>query len=93
MIDVNEYFEGNVKSLSLNSPEGRKTVGVIAPGEYDFNTETKESMTIIVGEVSVYLPEYDEWEDFGKGSSFDVPAKSSFKVKAEADAAYVCEYE
>ena len=92
MVKVNEYFEGKVKSLVVNSSEGKKTVGVILPGEYEFNTDTQETMTVVVGTMSVYLPEYKEWEDFGVGSSFDVPAKSAFKVKVTEDAAYLCEY-
>ena len=92
MIDVNEYFEGKVKSLVVNSSEGKKTVGVIAPGEYEFDTKTKETMTVVSGSMSVYLPEYNEWEDFGAGSSFDVPSGSKFKVKVEQDTAYLCEY-
>lgn len=93
MIEVNEYFEGKVKSLAVEASTGKKTVGVIKPGEYEFDTKTKEVMTIVTGELSVYLPEYDEWEDFDAGSSFEIPAESKFKVKAEQDAAYLCEYE
>ncbi|MCA9405681.1 MAG: pyrimidine/purine nucleoside phosphorylase [Candidatus Omnitrophica bacterium] len=93
MIEVNEYFDGKVKSLKVNSEGGKKTVGVIAPGEYEFDTTSKETMTVVSGEMSVYLAEYDEWEDFGAGSSFDVPANSKFKVKVEQDTAYLCEYE
>ena len=37
--------------------------------------------------------EYDEWEEFGAGSSFDVPAQSKLKVKVDVDTAYLCEYE
>lgn len=92
MITVNEYFEGKVKSLVLNSAEGKKTIGVIQAGEYEFNTDTKEAMTVVLGTMSVYLPEYNEWEDFGPGSSFDVPEKSKFKVKVAEDTAYFCEY-
>lgn len=92
MIEVNEYFEGKVKSINVSNDEGKKTVGVMSPGDYEFKTESKETMTVVAGEISVYLEEYDEWEDFGVGSSFDVPAKSKFKVKIEKDAAYLCEY-
>ena len=92
MVTVNEYFEGKVKSLVVDSAEGKKTLGVIQPGEYEFNTDGKEAMTVVSGTMSVYLPEYNEWEDFGAGSSFDVPAKSTFKVKVAEDAAYLCEY-
>lgn len=93
MIEVNEYFDGKVKSFALNSDGGKKTVGVMELGEYEFDTQTKETMTIVAGEVSVYFAEYDEWEDFGAGSSFDIPARSKWKVKVVKDAAYLCEYE
>ena len=92
MIQVNEYFEGRVMSLVVNSAEGKKTVGVIEPGDYEFETKTKETMTIVSGALAVYLPDYNEWEDFEAGSSFDVPSNSKFKVKAKEDAAYLCEY-
>ena len=93
MVEVNEYFNGNVKSLVVNSSKGRKTVGVIMPGDYEFNTKSKETMTVITGMLSVYLSEYKEWEEFGPGSSFDAPANSSFKVRADEDTAYLCEYQ
>jgi len=93
MIEVNEYFDGKVKSLAVNSPDGKKTVGVMEPGDYEFDTETKETIKVITGEFSVYFDEYGEWEDFGPGSSFDVPAKSKLKIRAAEETAYLCEYE
>ncbi len=93
MVEVNEYFEGNVKSLELSTTDGRKTVGVMEPGEYDFETETTEIMTVILGEISVYYEDEAEWEDYGIGASFDVPAGSTLKVKTSVDSAYICEYE
>jgi len=93
VIEVNEYFDGKVKSLAVNSDEGKKTVGVMEPGEYEFDTKSKETMTVISGELSVFFSEYNEWEDFGAGSSFDVPAQSKLKVKVAEDTAYLCEYE
>jgi purine/pyrimidine-nucleoside phosphorylase len=49
VVTVNEYFEGKVKSLVVNSLEGKKTVGVMEPGEYEFGTQTKEIMTVVTG--------------------------------------------
>ena len=92
MVEVNEYFGGKVKSFVVQSNEGKKTVGVMQPGEYEFNTDGPETMTVVAGALCVFLPAYNEWEDFGTGSSFDVPAKSKFKIKVTEDAAYVCEY-
>lgn len=93
MVEVNEYFDGKVKSLAVNSGENKKTVGVMEAGEYEFDTQTKETMTVITGEFSVYFDEYGEWEEFGPGSSFDVPAHSKLKIRASEDTAYLCEYE
>ena len=92
MVEVNEYFAGKVKSFNVNSSEGKKTVGVMLPGEYEFNTTGPETMTVVAGALSVFLPAYNEWEDFGTGSSFDVPGQSKFKVKVAEDTAYLCEY-
>ena len=93
MVEVNEYFEGKVKSFVVNAAEGKKTVGVMEAGEYEFDTDTKETMTVVTGELAVYFPEDDDWEEFGPGAAFDVPAKSKLKVKVEQDTAYLCEYE
>ena len=92
MVEVNEYFDGKVKSLAVHASTGKKTVGVMEPGEYEFDTQTKEAITVISGEFSVYFAEYDEWEDFGAGASFEIPAGSKFKVKVTQDTAYLCEY-
>jgi hypothetical protein len=40
MFKVNEYYDGRVKSLAFASPAGPATVGVMAPGEYEFATQT-----------------------------------------------------
>jgi len=92
VIDVNEYFDGKVKSFTVNSSEGRKTVGVMEPGEYEFSTESKEVMKVITGALNVFFPGENEWEEFGADASFDVPAKSKFRVKVDRDTAYLCEY-
>ncbi|MFP3355023.1 pyrimidine/purine nucleoside phosphorylase, partial [Pseudoalteromonas sp. SIMBA_153] len=34
MFQVNEYFNGTVKSIAFAGEEGPATVGVMAPGEY-----------------------------------------------------------
>lgn len=33
-LDVNEYFDGNVKSIGFQTETLRATVGVMAPGDY-----------------------------------------------------------
>lgn len=92
MIQVNEYFNGNVKSLSLQTSEGNSTVGVIETGEYEFKTTQKEIMVIVEGELAAWLPAGEQWQIFTRGQSFEVPANASFKVKATHPMAYLCYY-
>ena len=49
MFKTNEYFDGKVMSIGLESAEGRATIGVMAKGEYEFGTSTIEIMTVTSG--------------------------------------------
>lgn len=92
MIKVNEYFEGNVKSLALDSAEGVATAGVISKGEFEFGTSTIEIVTIISGKLSVLLPGETVWKVYKKFESFVVPKDVKFRVRAEEDTPYFCLY-
>jgi len=92
MIKLNEYFNGNVKSLSVNNEEGRSTVGVIDKGQYEFGTASIEIMHVISGGLEALLPGQKDWKKFPKGSSFRVEKDQKFSVKAEQETAYLCEY-
>ncbi|MGN8055255.1 pyrimidine/purine nucleoside phosphorylase [Pedobacter sp. 22163] len=92
MITENQYFDGNVKSLGYETAEGKSTVGVINPGEYTFGTAQKEIMHVIEGELTALLPDAAEWQSIKAGNNFEVPANSSFKVKASVQTTYLCQY-
>jgi len=92
MVNVNEYFGGKVKSLEVNSPCGKQTVGVIEAGDYEFGTGLKEIMSVLSGSLNVLLPNQSEWKFFQAETKFEVPANSKFKVKTTEDTAYLCEY-
>jgi len=92
MIKVNEYFGGQVKSLSFTTSEGPATAGVMEPGEYEFNTLTVEIMTVIAGKLTVKLPGQPDFNEFGPGASFTVGANEKFEVKVATDTAYLCLY-
>lgn len=92
MVQVNEYFNGKVKSLTVNSKAGKQTIGVMEPGEYEFGTGSKEVMHVISGALTVMLPEGQHWQVFEAGSVFQVPANSKFQLKVAVDTAYLCEY-
>jgi len=92
MFQVNEYFDGHVKSLGLENSEGKATVGVMAPGEYEFNTSCLEIMQVVSGVMHVQLPASGAWQTFVAGETFEVPANQSFAVKVEEQTAYLCLY-
>lgn len=93
MFDVNEYFEGKVKSIAFQTETLPATVGVMAPGEYEFGTSQKEVMTVVSGALTVKLPGNDEWQTFNAGSNFTVEANQKFQLQVAVDTAYLCTYE
>jgi uncharacterized protein YaiE (UPF0345 family) len=92
VLKVNEYFEGTVKSISFQGHRYPSTVGVMAPGEYEFSTGKAEIMTVISGELNVKLAGKAEWQKFGNGATFQVDSNSKFQLKVNADTAYLCEF-
>ncbi|MFN3849139.1 MAG: pyrimidine/purine nucleoside phosphorylase [Spirosomataceae bacterium] len=92
MINVNEYFGGNVKSLGYTTATGKSTVGVMEEGEYEFGTSSPETMTVIEGTLEVLMPNETEPRSYSKGESFEVAGNSSFKVKAIGQTSYLCQY-
>ncbi len=53
MFKTNQYFDGKVVSIGLESAEGTATVGVMQAGEYEFGTGSIEVMTVISGELTI----------------------------------------
>lgn len=92
MFKVNEYFDGTVKSIAFTGAEGPATVGVMAPGDYEFGTGKREVMHVVSGALTVKLPGSDDWRTFNAGEKFDVPADSAFQLKVAEETAYLCEY-
>jgi hypothetical protein len=93
MLKINDYFEGRVKSIAFQAAGGAATVGVIASGEFEFGTSTREIMTVISGVLSVSLPDAGAWRDYRAGETFTVEKDKKFRVRAAADAAYLCLYQ
>ena len=92
MFKVNEYFDGTVKSIAFTQAEGKATIGVMAPGNYEFGTAEREIMHVVSGELKVKLPDSSKFESFKTGSQFNVPANSKFQLEVVVDTAYLCEY-
>ena len=92
MFKTNEYFDGKVKSIAFNSNEGPATVGVMAPGEYEFGTSSKEFMTVVSGKLTVKLPDNSNWKDYKNGETFIIEANKKFQLKVEEETSYICYY-
>lgn len=92
-LNVNEYFDGKVKSIGFQTATLPATVGVMAPGDYEFGTSQKETMSVVSGELVVKLPGADDWQTFSAGSHFIVEANQKFQLKVAVDTAYLCTYE
>jgi len=92
MLKHNAYFEGRVQSVGFERHGRRMTAGVVDTGEFHFGTEAPERMTVVSGELWARLPGDPGFRAFPAGTSFEVPAKSGFDVKAAAPAAYLCEF-
>lgn len=93
MFKVNEYFEGKVKSIAFQTKTLPATVGVMAVGDYEFDTSQKEVMTVVSGQLTVKLPGSNQWQDFPAGKSFIVAANEKFQLKVAEETAYLCTYE
>lgn len=93
MFKVNQYFDGKVASIAFAGEQLPATVGVMAPGDYEFGTSQHEVMTVISGALTVKLPGNDSWQTFESGQAFNVPANSKFQLQVKQDTAYLCTYE
>ncbi len=91
-LKVNEYFDGNVRSIGYEGEKGRATVGVVAPGAYEFSTTTVEVMTVIDGTLVVQLPAEKTPTRYRAGDSFRVGAGKTFSVSVTVPSAYHCLY-
>ena len=92
MFKTNEYFDGKVKSMSFNTAEGPATIGLMAIGEFEFGTSSKEIMTITSGKLQVKLPESHEWKEYIQNETFIIEPNKKFNVIAKEEVSYLCLY-
>ncbi len=90
---ANIYFDGKVTSRTVKFADGtHKTLGIMMPGDYSFNTEAKEIMDVLAGSMDIKLAGSDDWNTYAGGSSFEVPENSSFDLKVTEVSDYCCSY-
>ena len=87
---ANVYFDGNVVSHTvLFAYTSKKTLGLIRPGTYHFNTAAAERMEIVAGACTVTLDGQTAAKNYAAGTAFDVPGHSGFTIAVPAG---LCEY-
>ena len=87
------YYEGKVISRKITFSDGSiKTLGVMLPGEYKFNTNSKELMEITSGKLEYQLLNHKDWKTITDGMNFSIIKNSSFKVKIIQTVNYCCSY-
>lgn len=91
---ANIYFDGKVVSHTMKGADGsRKTLGLIYPGEFKFNTGAPEKMEIIAGVCRVQLAGETAWREYPAGTAFEVPGNSSFAITVSGGIAeYICSF-
>ncbi|MAW56544.1 MAG: pyrimidine/purine nucleoside phosphorylase [Oceanospirillales bacterium TMED33] len=91
-MQVNSYFDDQVLSLGFDNSNGTSSVGVMAPGSYEFSTSQDERMVVLSGAIVVQRQSDPEPVLYSDGEEFDVPRDQSFSVEATEATAYLCEY-
>lgn len=90
---ANVYFNGGVVSRTVLFADGtKKTLGIMQPGEYEFNTGAPEVMEILSGELDVSLPGKTGWQAICGGQSFSVPGNAKFTMRVKTLADYCCSF-
>ena len=92
MFKTNKYFDGQVVSIGFQTETLPATVGVMAPGEYEFCPSEKEVMTVVSGALTVKLAGSDDWKTYKQGDSFVAVIDEHFQLKVAVDTAYLCTY-
>ena len=91
---ANDY--SNAKAAShptLPADRRNKSLGLIYPGTFTFNTESPERMAITDGACRARLKGVGEWTTYEAGSAFDVPANSAFDIAVDKGIAqYICSF-
>jgi purine/pyrimidine-nucleoside phosphorylase len=92
---ANIYFDGKVISHTVLFADGsKKTIGLIFPGTFRFDTGVAERMEIVAGQCRVRIAGAAAWSNYSAGSFFTIEANSWFEIAVESGVAeYVCSFE
>ncbi len=93
MYQLRKYHGDRVQSLTYRDEKQEFSIGIIAPGEYEFGAIKKEVTTVTSGEISVWVEGSNRWSTYHKGDTFIIPEHKNFKYKVNEISTYICYYE
>lgn len=90
---ANVYHDGRVTSRTVITADGKKkTLGVMLPGTYRFDTDGPEVIDVTDGHCRVRRANEQRWTDYRAGTSFIVPGNSHFEIEVVSLLDYVCHF-
>jgi len=90
---ANVYHGGRVTSRSIITSDGEmKTLGIMLPGVYRFNTEAPEIIDVTEGRCRVRIGDESEWREYVSGENFHIPANSHFEIEVTELVDYLCHF-
>ena len=90
---ANVYSDGNVTSRTVEFEDGTvKSLGIMLPGEYKFNTDDAEIMDIYSGRIEVKYANSDSFVAMEGPCVFEVGANTYFDIKVKSVTDYCCSY-
>ena len=93
MYEIRKYHGDRVMSLTYDDENQSFSVGIIAPGEYEFGAIRKEIFTVTSGEISMRAEPGTDWMTYGVDETFSVPDHKDFSLKVDFVSSYICHYE
>ena len=93
MFELRKYHGDKVMSLTYDDKVQSFSVGIIAPGEYQFGSLKKEIFTVISGKIGFWVEGGKDWTTCDLNETFTVPEGKNFKLTVIETSAYICHYE
>jgi uncharacterized protein YaiE (UPF0345 family) len=93
MYELRKYHGDKVMSLTYEDEKDSFSVGIIAPGEYEFGAIRSEIYTVTHGLINAWHEDSKGWGTYRKDEVFVIPGKKNFKLSVETTSAYICHYE
>lgn len=89
---ANVHYDGGVTSRTVLNDHGvRRTLGIMHPGDYVFETDSQEQIDLYAGRLQVTID--GESTTYESGDSFTIPADTTFDVSITDLVDYCCTYE